>query len=280
MKTGAGIGDRPRARYRKPGPGEPTDAELIARAQSAGADGGDAIAARNILILRHEAFIRMKVLAGVRDGVRGGVRDGVGLRRAEDLAEQCFAEGVHAFIRSIHAFDASRGYSLLTFAGISVTRAVRDAKGADSTVTRPAWHSLGESKNAHLLERWNAAGRAIRLHRRDDGGPVDPAYLTRRAWTPSHEHGVDAKIEAQERWVMAHDLLARLRIHDARAAKLVRMRFMEGMTAKDVGLAVGLSRQHVTKILLGAIAFLRGAASTDPEAAEEQRTVWGGAEGN
>jgi hypothetical protein len=225
-----------RSRHHNPGPeagGTETDLSLIARAQAVDADGratADAVAARNMLILRHEHFIWMKVHKGITGQMTHD--------RRNVLAEQHYPDGVIAFIRCIELFDASRGFTLLTFAGTAIVREVWRARNMDTVVTRP--HCPSRQKESSR-EQWFKSARTRRLHRRDTGENIDPASLVRRYHSPDHAGVVSDDDENRWRRLRIEGVLRSMGDRGA-AARLV---LLDGMTYPKVGKLFGLSRTWV-----------------------------------
>lgn len=73
--------------------------------------------------------------------------------------------------------------------------------------------------------------------------------------------GSDHDFEAAEDAIVLAGLLGRLSDRDA---EVVRMRFLRGMTQRDIGLALGCSQMHVSRILGRALDQLRALARTVP----------------
>src|SRR3990167_11460450 len=94
--------------------GSEAEADLIRRAQT-----GD-VAARNALVEAHIAFIHARVQAA-----------------APGRVEEFLGHGCEAFIKCVENFDASSGFRLLTYSGISIERhiwrALRVDKGLSSS---------------------------------------------------------------------------------------------------------------------------------------------------
>lgn len=234
--------------------GRSTDYQLIARAQARDADGkptADAVAARNMLIIRHEHFIWntvRKTLRG-RAGGPGGSAGAGGAAEAVMLKQRVddhFGDGVYAFIRAVDGFDLSTGNSLTTYAFKSIWSHIIRARSIDTPVTRPAFHSRSKMDAMAGADKYELARSARRLHRASDGGNIDPAYLTRHA---RQESGVESLLggmdDAADHAVMMHAF--RESLTEREVDVLVR-RFMQDQSLKEIGEVYGVGRERIRQI--------------------------------
>lgn len=253
------MSNRFHVKYIKPGEkgrigGEESDLSLIVRAQRKGKGGeptADAIAARNTLILRHEAFIWMKTRAACAGGHRGNAS------KWDQVTEDLFAEGVDAFCRAVKMFEPKFGWTLLTYAGVAITQGVWRARNCDTAVTRTAKNN---AVKCGTFEQWERARAVARLHNAATGEPIDPAHLSPRYRTKSHAPEVIDRVTHEAELLAVKALMARL---DAREAEVLRMRFLEDRTLVETGRHFGLTRERVRQIQDRAMAKLQKMAMED-----------------
>lgn len=237
---------RKQSRHINPGAeagGSATDYELIARAQAKGSDGkptADAVAARNMLILRHEYFIWNTVRKTVcgRDRITGPM--------LKQKSDDRFADGVYAFIRAVEAFDLSTGNSLTTYAFRSIWSHVVRATSLDTPVTRPAWHSRSKFDAMAAAEQYDNAGRSRRLHRASDGSPIDPAYLTQHARQASHVEDLLGRMDDETDHAVM--LRAFREVLTERETDVLIRRFMREEPLWQIGERYGMCRERVRQI--------------------------------
>ncbi len=203
-----------------------SDIELISRAQA-----GD-IEARNALILRHERFVWMMV------------REALGQRRRH-LADEHFASGLDGLMRAIRSFDPAKAGSLLTYAGVSIKRAVWSGISTDTPVTRTKNKPTGAADKA-LWDRASSAGEI----------PFGTGGCDR---TPPVDQTVDQadKVALLSKYVAGLSTLEQAVLH---------LLYNVGMPLEQVGKEIGgLSRARVQQIEASAIRRMRARGIADGE---------------
>lgn len=220
--------------------GRSTDYELIARAQA-----GDT-AARNVLVLRHDSFVRMMV--------RRAITGRMSTRRREEIVEEHYADGVIAMCKAIEYFDLSRGFNLLTYAGWIIKREVWRRRNADSTVSRPQSPPSAKSADPNTRARWFAAYRARRLHRKRGGGDIDPAAVCGRAFTGDFVPGLIARMDQRADVGRVLEAIDRL---PPRQRTFVHEMVVGGLSQFTIAREHGVARQTVTRHTLLGVAAVR-----------------------
>ncbi len=154
--------------------------------------------------------------------------------RGEDL-EELVQVGSLALVKASGRFDPDRGVAFASFATPAVEGGIR----------------------RHLRDR---RGRANRV-------ASDPPGAGDLADAPTGD--LDAADESEFRLLLADGL----RVLDERERRIVFLRFHADMTERQIASSIGISQAHVSRLLEGALAKLRGEFTTSGEVADPGDTT-------
>jgi RNA polymerase sigma-B factor len=221
---------------------------------------------------------------------------------ADSLAQRYSARGLAiedlvqearlALVRVVESFKPEYGHDFLSYAVPSILGALRKQFRDSGWTVRPprriqeAQQAINQSR-ADLLQRFGREPRVSELAAELDldeetviealsaDGCYSPASLDRRIGGESEGEGAgrtlgsvlggeDASFASAEARVVLRPLLSRLGDRDQ---KVLRLRFVDGLTQREVGEEIGVTQMQVSRILSRIFDTLRDEVGEVPEIA-------------
>lgn len=170
--------------------------------------------------------------------------------RGEPLAaalEDLHQDAVVALCRAAREYDPARGARFSTFASHVIANHLRDAMRRHRLIACPR----AAAQRERFRERIRRTGRPASLGHRPSGGPL---ATQGPAWEAANRRDEQALLLR---------LLLRLRREDPRACRVLLLRG-RGMTLKEVGAALGCTKQRAQQVEGAALARLRCWAGRAP----------------
>ena len=209
---------------------EEDECGLIARAQA-----GD-IEARNALIEHHTPFIIERVKHCIPPWA--SYHEYVGY-------------GVEKFMVCISKFDASKGFKLLTYAGIAIERRIWQVWQRRGVIVVPARATADRSEKFEQNKHRAMTARSLEAPISARSTRTLKDLMSARTPAPdSRDEGQELELDKMRK------ALLELGRTDPRAVDMIQMRF-RGTTLTDAGAIYGLSRERVRQIQDKAIDELR-----------------------
>lgn len=232
----------------------------------------------------HDSDARAELVTRLLPLARGMARRYAGKGEPLDDLEQVACVGL---LKAIDRFDPSRGVRLSTFAVPTISgelkRHFRD-RGWMLRVPREVQElhgRLGKTREAFTAREGRAptvaelavaakATRAQVVEALAAAGAYRLTSLDAPASPGAAEGIVDLLGDEDEEFERLEQRLVLgggLRHLPARQREIVRLRFYEGLTQREIAAAVGISQMHVSRLLRSAVASLRQALDDAPLAA-------------
>lgn len=215
--------------------GSELESVLIWHAQHGGDEGTGCTEARRRLIEAHYGLIWMRTAAALRVKFHGGA--------PPHLVEEFIAIGVEWFCKAVRLFNPSLGWTLLTYAGVSVQRGVIRALVTETGVVRVPMHNQ-KYKCPEFQQLARRARNPRQLHtslRAKDGPDIDGA------------------IDQDERLTLVHAAMRRL---DAKRRGVLLAR-ASGRTLVEIGEELGVTRERIRQIERESLDALREELGAD-----------------